>query len=169
MKRLLMLVLGISVSMTVVGSCKTRKNKKPAADLPTIVGNPTPPPQEPSNPDNPSEPEKPNPIPTPTRQPAPTPTPIPPNSPSPNPIPNPAPVPLDRYGDPIIPTTPVMLEPHIILDNGAVRIVPALTAPICSAGVAAYYVPCSNTAGGFNCWEGFQPAGTCGYFICPRW
>ena len=154
--------------MTVIDGCKTKTKKKPAQTPPTIVGNPTPPPQEPApgNPDNPSEPGKPNPIPTPG-QPTPTPTPTPTGSP--NPIPTPAPVPLDRYGDPIIPTTPIVLVPHVILDTGVVRIVrnEILTAQICAeSDVTAYYVPCDT---GLNCWGWFKPAATCGYFICQRW
>lgn len=162
-----MLILGISVSVSVVESCKTKTKKKPAQQqLPTIVGSPTPPPQEPAP--NP-EPGKPNPIPTPG-QPIPTPTPTPTSSPSPNPIPTPAPIPLDRYGNPIIPVTPVVLAPHVILDTGVVVIVrnEVLTAQICAeADVTAYYVPCSDT--GLNCWGWFKPAVTCGYFICQRW
>lgn len=150
--------------------CKEKRKKKPAATTPPlIVGSPIPPPQDPPTTDpNKPDPKPPgdNPIPTPptTEPPKPVPEPAKPN---PIPVPAPLPVPLDRYGDPIIPTTPVVADPHVILTTGVVTVMrnARLTAQICQdVNVVAYYVPCPTS---LYCWEWFRPA--CGYFVCVRW
>jgi hypothetical protein len=167
MKKLPLLLLLASVCLSAEG-CKTRKKSKKDPVIPTVVGNPVPPPQEPpSNPDNPNNPvPKPSPIPNPDKpspNPTPTPTPSDPN----NPVPTPAPLPKDRWDKPIIPTAPVVTLPHVVLNTGVVQVYRTeVTVHACAdRAVYAYFVPCDNA---LYCWD-WKPAPTCGYFICQRW
>lgn len=168
-------LLFISLIVTAYSSnngCAPKKKKKaatnvevpPDSPIPTV---PTPPPQEPPTTPKPGEP---NPVPTPGNpsNPTPTPTPTPPDVPvpgQPNPVPMPNPIPLDPRGTPIIPRTPVVVAPHVIMNTGTVFSYSGgrISSSICQdVNVHAYYVPCANS--GLYC---FGPK--CGYFVCQRW
>ena len=172
MKLLSLLLFALVVTST--NGCAPKKKKKaatnvevpPDSPIPTV---PTPPPQEPPTTPKPGEPNPgptpgtpSNPIPTPT----PTPTPVPDVPGQPNPVPMPNPIPLDPRGTPIIPRTPVVVVPHVILNTGVVFVysgVTKLSSSICrDTNINAYYVPCANS--GLYCW-----APQCGYFVCQRW
>jgi len=171
MLRLLPLFLSLFLIGSVVDGCAAKKKKKPASvevppDSPppavTPNGSPVPPPQEPGTPTTPEpKPQDPNnPVPTPT--PIPT-TPIDPGTG--NPLPPLQPVPLDPVGNPIIPRTPIVVVPHVILNNGVVSYYTGrVSSAICQdPNVKAYYVPCP-TNNGLYCW-----GPKCGYFTCVRW
>ena len=126
----------------------------------TPNGSPVPPPQEPGTPTT-----TPTPKPQDPNNPVPTPTPAPTNPGTGNPPPPLQPVPLDPVGNPIIPRTPIVPVPHVILNNGTVSYYTGVvSSAICQdPNVKAYYVPCP-TDNGLYCW-GPQ----CGYFTCVRW
>lgn len=172
MLKLLPLFLSLFLIGSLVDGCAAKKKKKPASvevppDSPppavTPNGSPVPPPQEPGTPTT-----TPTPKPQDPNNPVPTPTPIPTTPTDPatgKPLPPLQPVPLDPVGNPIIPRTPIVVVPHVILNNGVVSYYTGrVSSAICQdRNVKAYYVPCP-TNNGLYCW-----GPKCGYFTCVRW
>lgn len=147
-------------------ACKTKK-KKPAT---TPLTEQPPRVLVPGDDNDPTKPQPP-PIETPTPEPTPPTSPTPTEAPPPNvpdqpaPMPMPNPLPTDQRGVPIIPRTPIIASPHVIMNTGTVFVYNGganLSSAICrDTNIKAYYVPCNS---GLYC---FAPK--CGYFVCKRW